>query len=122
MEDIKAHEGERRVWIVKPGENSNRGFGITIYSDFDKIKQFVESEISGSNNSKKTLIIQKYIDKPFLYNKRKFDIRCYMLLVRLVIVVLFRMVQSRGTGTMKVTSEPAAMTISSRILRTPISI
>ena len=32
---------------------------------------------------KKTLIIQKYIDKPFLYNKRKFDIRCYMLLVRL---------------------------------------
>lgn len=41
------------------------------------------NEISGSNNSKKTFIIQKYIDRPFLYNRRKFDIRCYMLLSRL---------------------------------------
>jgi glutathione synthase/RimK-type ligase-like ATP-grasp enzyme len=36
-EDQQAHssEGEgKRLWIVKPGENSNRGNGITIYSDY----------------------------------------------------------------------------------------
>lgn len=26
-----------------------------------------------------TYIVQKYIEKPFLYNKRKFDIRHYMM-------------------------------------------
>ncbi len=40
--------------------------------------------------NKRTYIIQSYIDKPFLYNKRKFDIRCYMLLVNIVIFYLFR--------------------------------
>lgn len=84
FEDGQQHEGERRLWIVKPGENSNRGNGITIHSDYERISKLVEAEISGTNNPKKTFIIQKYIDKPFLYNKRKFDIRCYMLLVRLV--------------------------------------
>lgn len=36
-EDQQAHSGEgecKRLWIVKPGENSNRGNGITIYSDY----------------------------------------------------------------------------------------
>lgn len=26
------------------------------------------------------MIIQKYMESPFLYNKRKFDIRCYILM------------------------------------------
>lgn len=29
---------------------------------------------------KKTFIVQKYMEKPLLYNKRKFDIRCYILM------------------------------------------
>ena len=33
-----------------------------------------------NNGQVKTYIIQSYINKPFLYNGRKFDIRHYMLL------------------------------------------
>ena len=73
--------------------------------------KLVESEISGSNNIKKTFIIQKYIDKPLLYNKRKFDIRCYMLLVRLVHLCLVRMVKRRDTGVTKATFEQVVMSI-----------
>jgi glutathione synthase/RimK-type ligase-like ATP-grasp enzyme len=76
------NQKKKRLWIVKPGENSNRGTGITIHDDYSKIKQLIQNETSNSAN-KKTFIIQKYIDRPFLYNRRKFDIRCYMLLVRL---------------------------------------
>jgi ABC-type protease/lipase transport system fused ATPase/permease subunit len=31
------------VWIVKPGENSNRGRGIQIFEDLDQIREFVET-------------------------------------------------------------------------------
>ena len=33
-----------------------------------------------SNGKQRTYIIQEYLDRPFLYKKRKFDIRCFMLL------------------------------------------
>lgn len=42
---------------------------------------------SDSKTKERTYIIQSYIDKPFLYNKRKFDIRSYMLLVNIVIII-----------------------------------
>ena len=32
------------------------------------------------NGQTKTYILQSYIEKPFLYNNRKFDIRHYMML------------------------------------------
>ena len=32
------------------------------------------------NKMGRTYIIQKYLEKPLLYQKRKFDIRCYVLL------------------------------------------
>ena len=35
------------------------------------------------SESKRTYIVQMYIDRPLLYNNRKFDIRHYMLITNL---------------------------------------
>ena len=65
------------IWIVKPGENSNRGNGITVCSKLREIKQIVSQS---DYDKRKTFILQKYIEKPALYRKRKFDIRCFGML------------------------------------------
>ena len=65
------------MWIIKPGENSNRGNGIKVEQDLNKIRSLVLSYCSG--NGTRTMILQKYIDNPLLYQRRKFDIRCFSL-------------------------------------------
>lgn len=65
------------LWIVKPGENSNRGNGIFVEKDVEKIKKHIEKNAT----DKHSFIVQKYMKSIFLYNKRKFDIRVYMLMV-----------------------------------------
>jgi len=65
----------QNIWIIKPGENSNRGNGITVVKDLKEISKTLEAQ---STNG--TYILQKYIERPLLFNKRKFDIRCYGLL------------------------------------------
>lgn len=67
-----------RVWIVKPGENSNRGKGIQL-STFSNLSRLIR-KMKQENGQSTTYIIQSYIDKPFLYNNRKFDIRHFMML------------------------------------------
>ena len=42
-----------------------------------EIKNFIGSYSSNSGNC--TALIQKYMENPFLFNKRKFDIRCFIL-------------------------------------------
>lgn len=71
------HEPER-VWIVKPGENTNRGTGIKL-SALKNIHELLKKG-KHSNGEPFTYIVQSYINKPFLYNGRKFDIRHYILL------------------------------------------
>jgi hypothetical protein len=67
------------LWLVKPGELTNRGIGIHIYSSLEDIKSHIDSQ----ENMKpgRTFIIQKYLYRPLLYKNRKFDIRVYSLLV-----------------------------------------
>jgi hypothetical protein len=65
------------LWIVKPGENTNRGCGIQVSRDLNHIRSIINTtQVYGR---KRTYIIQKYMEKPLLYKNRKFDIRCYAL-------------------------------------------
>ncbi|CAI2368421.1 unnamed protein product [Moneuplotes crassus] len=84
---FKEHESElskegksHNTWIIKPGENTNRGCGIQYCTSLEDIKEIVGRKVyTASNGCPRSYIIQKYLDNPFLYNKRKFDIRCFIL-------------------------------------------
>ena len=68
------------MWIVKPGENSNRGYGIKVCKTLDEIKSIIKQREKCVDGSYRTYIVQAYIEKPLLYNKRKFDLRHYMMI------------------------------------------
>ena len=70
---------DENLWILKPGENTNRGTGISILSNVEDIKKELKNNPC-PNTGPHTFILQRYIEKPFLINKRKFDIRCFALL------------------------------------------
>mmetsp|Transcript_62438 Transcript_62438/g.149305 ORF Transcript_62438/g.149305 Transcript_62438/m.149305 type:complete len:555 (-) Transcript_62438:91-1755(-) len=65
--------GEKNIWIIKP-TNNNRGNGIRVFKGFNAIEEYVRKKAVGSQ-----LVIQKYIEHPLLYKRRKFDIRCLVL-------------------------------------------
>lgn len=66
------------LWIVKPGENTNRGCGITVCKELSQIKSILSNTIV--NGKKRSYIIQKYCERPLLYKMRKFDIRVFSLM------------------------------------------
>ena len=55
--DREAEWQNPNVWIVKPGEDTNRGVGISVHEDYDEIARLV-GEVK---DCKRTFIIQKYI-------------------------------------------------------------
>jgi hypothetical protein len=71
------------IWIVKPGEVTNRGNGITVIDEVYELNTILKDRSKHANGTEKTYIVQAYLDKPLLYNKRKFDIRHYMLITTL---------------------------------------
>ena len=71
-----AGRSRNAVWIVKPGENSNRGNGIFVSRSAEEIRR----RLSRRKHAH-TYIIQKYLTSPMLYNRRKFDIRTYLLML-----------------------------------------
>lgn len=70
-----AQKNSKNIWIVKPGENTNRGIGIRVFDSIEPISKYIH-QLQDSN---RTFIIQKYIENPLLFKMRKFDIRCYGL-------------------------------------------
>ncbi|EGR31385.1 tubulin-tyrosine ligase family protein, putative [Ichthyophthirius multifiliis] len=72
-------ENENNIWIIKPGESSNRGNGIQVLEDIRDINTLIKGREKHTNGNIKTFIIQKYIQNTLLYNKRKFDIRQFSL-------------------------------------------
>ena len=67
------------IWIVKPGENTNRGWGITVCNELDQVKGIIDNKVALKDNKLRSYIVQKYIERPLLINKRKFDIRWFSL-------------------------------------------
>ena len=78
LSDFKSNTQKnlKNIWIVKPGENTNRGAGIRIFDSLDPLTKYI-NQLQDPN---RTFIIQKYIENPLLIKMRKFDIRCYALI------------------------------------------
>ena len=68
------------AWIVKPGENTNRGNGIVVCLDLPEIKAMLKHREKHSDGTVKTYVLQKYIERPLLYRRRKFDLRHFVML------------------------------------------
>ena len=45
---------KRNIWIVKPGENTNCGQGITVLKEFEEIKTIIQESTA---NKKRTCIV-----------------------------------------------------------------
>jgi len=76
------------IWIVKPGENTNRGTGIAVCGTLEQVKAELSAHsVCPISGLKRTFILQKYIENPLLINKRKFDIRCFALITAINSVV-----------------------------------
>lgn len=73
--EVDEEVGSRNLWILKPGENTNRGKEVAVCATIEQIRARMRTVEMQSHS----VVIQQYIDRPFLYNKRKFDIRCYAL-------------------------------------------
>lgn len=60
----------RNIWIIKPAGKS-RGRGISVSDNY--------KEIDKKTKGKDEWIVQKYIEKPLIIKKHKFDIRVWVL-------------------------------------------
>lgn len=80
-EKAAKNDGYKDPLIIKPGENFNRGQGIEMAFSAEDVK-LLTSFLLESRKNTMTVVVQTYIASPLLFYKRKFDIRCYALVLR----------------------------------------
>jgi len=73
--DLIEQSTNQSMWLVKPGDLSNRGNGIRIYDSSEGVAERVDSK-------SRAWVLQKYMEAPLLVHKRKFDIRAYCLVTQ----------------------------------------
>lgn len=61
QQEKKTKKHIKNIWIVKPGENTNRGNGITVCYNLDDIKIRLKGRQRNSDGKLRTFILQKYI-------------------------------------------------------------
>ena len=69
-------KGKRTLWIFKPS-GLNRGQGIRVFSKLSVFKEVIKEVMKAKECD--SVVVQKYIENPLLYNKRKFDVRMWVL-------------------------------------------
>jgi hypothetical protein len=71
------------IWIIKPS-SFNRGRGIEMFDSLEKFQDLCLKYEESPN-----FLVQKYIEKPLLFNSRKFDIRMWVLITHENHVLVF---------------------------------
>jgi hypothetical protein len=89
-EALDNNKAEPNLWILKPSDRS-KGVGIELISSTEQIPEFLKSCEPSSSNilpshlpkwSQNSYVISRYVSDPLLLNKRKFDLRVYVLVLQ----------------------------------------
>ena len=68
-------KNKNALWIVKP-VNMSRGRGVHLLKDLNELKELIKK----SKDEKEIPdLLSRYLDKPHLINKKKYDLRIYVL-------------------------------------------